>query len=300
MLEEDGNELNPSEETPKITPRQRTAATQDLKDTIPELIPVPVTSFIPGSTGGIFGVGLLAPRIMHAIDLAIEDLSPKYIPIVVKPATYLYFFIEYANPNVATGLESKMVQFAVIVMLAPTSLQDVSLMLRLPTKKITPLSLKEYLRDSFSHPYYVNDSGTPLQIRYAEIPILKQKTPGRLDNIPLSYPDFDNTPDYITTSLGPIPAAPYTNFMTGTGCTLPISVGLGGTVYFVDASPMTPWQFAPTGWSWQFGPSASPTGSTAQNVLVTYGVTGTFTVTLTASNAVGSTTLTRTNFITVP
>ena len=80
---------------------------------------------------------------------------------------------------------------------------------------------------------------------------------------------------------------------------LPATITPGGTVKFLDTSVRSPWQFAPTGWNWVFGPSASPTGSTGQNPTVTYGTTGAYTVTLTASNAAGSTAKTKTNFVIV-
>lgn len=296
----DSNELNPAGITPDLTPRQETAEIKLVKDQIPELQNIPTTSFIPRSEGaGLFGVGLLAPRPPVTQDYQTAGLSPKGIPIITQPQKYGYFFIEYPNQNVSRGLQGEMFSFAVIITLSPVTLQECSEMLRLPAKKITPLTRKQYLFDSFNHPTYLNDQNTPLQFRYAEIPVLRQRTPGRLDNIPLGYPDFDNTPDGIATQQGPTPAPPYTNFATTVGGTFPIGITAGGTAYFIDTSPMTPWQFAPTGWAWDFGATASPTGSTAQNVLVTYASTGAYTVTLTASNAAGSTTLTRTNFVTV-
>lgn len=300
LLEGDGNELNPSGYTPALTPRQETNQMQNTKDTIPELQSVPVTSFVPKTDGlGLFGVGLLAPRPPVAQEYETAGNSPKNIPIVTQPQTYLYFFIQYPNQNVARGLEGEMVSFAVIVTLNPTTLKDCSEMLRLPATRIVPLTLKEYLYGTFTHPTYTNDSGQPLEFRYAEIPILRQITPGRLDNVPLGYPDFDNTPDGIITRQGPIPAPPYTNWATGTGSTSGVTISAGGTVYFVDTTPITPWQYAPTGWAWDFGSTASPTGATSQNAMVAYGQTGSYTVSLTASNSTGSTTLTRIDFVTV-
>ncbi len=68
----------------------------------------------------------------------------------------------------------------------------------------------------------------------------------------------------------------------------------GSTVSFTDLS-----QLSPTGWSWSF-PGGSPGTSTAQNPTVTYSAAGTYSVTLTASNGLGTgTTLTRTAYITV-
>jgi PKD repeat protein len=67
----------------------------------------------------------------------------------------------------------------------------------------------------------------------------------------------------------------------------------------MDASVKNPWQFAPTGWNWVFGPSASPTGSTGKNPIAVYNHPGTYTVVMTASNASGSTTKTKINFVIV-
>lgn len=65
------------------------------------------------------------------------------------------------------------------------------------------------------------------------------------------------------------------------------------TVTFEDLStPNT------TGWSWTF-PGGVPATSTLQNPVVEYNQAGVYSVTLTASNAAGQTTLTRTNYITV-
>jgi PKD repeat protein len=65
------------------------------------------------------------------------------------------------------------------------------------------------------------------------------------------------------------------------------------TVNFSDASLNTP-----TSWSWSF-PGGVPATSTAQNPVVIYNTPGVYTVTLTATNASGSDTRTRTNYITV-
>ena len=63
------------------------------------------------------------------------------------------------------------------------------------------------------------------------------------------------------------------------------------TVSFVDASTNTP-----TSWSWNFGDGAT---STAQNPSHTYTAAGSYTVSLTATNAYGSDTATKTAYITV-
>jgi PKD repeat protein len=61
-------------------------------------------------------------------------------------------------------------------------------------------------------------------------------------------------------------------------------------VQFTDASTESP-----TSWLWDFGDS---TTSTAQNPLKTYPAAGTFTVSLTATNADGSDTETKVDYIT--
>jgi PKD repeat protein len=62
-------------------------------------------------------------------------------------------------------------------------------------------------------------------------------------------------------------------------------------VQFTDASTNSP-----TSWAWTFGDGGT---STLKNPLYTYANAGTYTVVLTATNAGGSNTLTRTNYITV-
>ena len=282
------------------TPRQEFKDIDLSKNKLPELIAVPSTSFEPNTSGaGILGVGLLKPRPQIQEIYSTDIVSPKNIPIISKPATYSYFFIKYDNMNVQIGIEGKLVSFAVVITLSPMSVKTCSELLGISNTKITPLTKTQYNDDSFSHPYYVNDSNTPLQIRYSEITILKQVTPGRLDNIPIGYPDFDSTPDGVTSRKGPIPTPPYTDFTSSTGATSSVTIIPGGTVSFRDTSVRSPWQFAPTGWTWEFGASANPTGSTAQNPTVAYGATGNYAVILTASNSAGSTTKTKNNFVIV-
>ena len=82
------------------------------------------------------------------------------------------------------------------------------------------------------------------------------------------------------------PVAPVAAF-TGspTSGTVPL------TVTFTDQS-----SGSPTSWSWSFGDGGT---STAQNPVYTYNSTGTYTVSLTATNAVGSDGETKTGYITV-
>ncbi len=55
---------------------------------------------------------------------------------------------------------------------------------------------------------------------------------------------------------------------------------------------------SPTSWQWSF-PGGSPSSSTQQNPVVTYSVPGTYSATLTVSNAAGSDTVTKNDLITV-
>ncbi|GAB6284757.1 MAG: hypothetical protein STSR0009_09570 [Methanoregula sp.] len=65
------------------------------------------------------------------------------------------------------------------------------------------------------------------------------------------------------------------------------------TVQFRDTSTL-----APTSWQWDFGDGDS-TNATEQNPVHTYAIAGTYTVSLTATNAIGSSTFSKPGFITV-
>jgi PKD repeat protein len=69
------------------------------------------------------------------------------------------------------------------------------------------------------------------------------------------------------------------------------SVATGVSVTFTDQSSN-----APTSWTWNFGDG---TTSTVQNPVKSYTTTGTYTVSLTVTNASGTNTLSKTNYITV-
>ena len=73
---------------------------------------------------------------------------------------------------------------------------------------------------------------------------------------------------------------------------LVINACKGGTVQYKNYSPNT------TSFTWSF-PGGTPSTSTAANPIVTYANGGTYSVTLTTSNANGSTTLTRSNYVNV-
>lgn len=90
-----------------------------------------------------------------------------------------------------------------------------------------------------------------------------------------------------TTTATPTPVpAPLANF-TGT----PLTGAAPLTVQFTDLSTNSP-----TSWIWNFG-DGNFTGNTTQNPTHIYTSIGTYTVTLNATNAAGSNTLSRTNYI---
>lgn len=95
---------------------------------------------------------------------------------------------------------------------------------------------------------------------------------------------YGETEDYIITiqSASTIPVA---NFSANTTNTC------SGTIIFSDLTTGNP-----TSWLWNFGDN---TTSTAQNPTHTYSAAGTYTVTLTATNALGNDVETKTNYITV-
>ena len=283
-----------------ITKKQKLQAIDVNKSTISGMNNIPVNYFDQNTLGaGLLGTGLLRPNPADVNSYETQT-NPLGKPVynTKKQNKSVYFFVEYNNAN-TTNLQAKLHSFVVIRTLSAVTVNDVKKMLGNSYKSVTALSKTQYDDNSFSHPTYLNDSNQPLQIRYAEIPIQIQRTPGRLDNVPIGSPSFDSTPDGVTTRVGPIPSPPYTDFSTATGATLSVQIIPGGTVAFKDTSVNSPWQFAPTGWVWNFGATASPTGSTGQNPIVAYGVTGTYTVTLTASNAAGSTAKTKTGFVIV-
>jgi PKD repeat protein len=90
------------------------------------------------------------------------------------------------------------------------------------------------------------------------------------------------------------PTAPVANFVAN-----PTTLSTGGTTQITDLSTN-----APTAWSWSISPAtgwsyAGGTTATSQNPQVTFTVNGTYSVTLTASNSIGSDQEIKTAYITV-
>lgn len=95
-----------------------------------------------------------------------------------------------------------------------------------------------------------------------------------------------STSNSATLTVNAVGSAPVASFSTNT-----TTICAGESVNFTDLSSNTP-----TSWLWNFGDGGM---STSKNTTYTYNVAGTYTVTLTASNAFGSDDTIRTNLIIV-
>jgi len=98
-----------------------------------------------------------------------------------------------------------------------------------------------------------------------------------------SGPNLQNTGCYLCDTL---PCPPIADFKEGK--TL---AAVGGSINFTDFS-----YGIPTSWQWSFQ-GGTPSSSTAQNPIVTYDTVGTYSVTLIVTNAAGSDTLVKSNYI---
>lgn len=111
---------------------------------------------------------------------------------------------------------------------------------------------------------------------------------------PCGTSNWGEVEDYTITITDPAGAAPVANFVADQTV-----VNEGSTVSFTDLSTNSP-----TNWAWSISPASgwAYTGGTnagSQNPQVDFTTAGTYTVSLTATNAGGSDTETKTNYITV-
>ncbi|MBI2966995.1 MAG: T9SS type A sorting domain-containing protein [Bacteroidetes bacterium] len=90
---------------------------------------------------------------------------------------------------------------------------------------------------------------------------------------------LNTTRSSLLTSDGCQPAAPPVADFTAT----PNPVYVGSAVQFTDIS-----SGYPTSWSWNFGGGGTPNTSALQNPLITFNTIGTYSVTLTATNSLGT------------
>jgi PKD repeat protein len=100
-----------------------------------------------------------------------------------------------------------------------------------------------------------------------------------------SYGEVEDYTVVINSGGGTAPVADFTAGAT--------TIYEGDSITFTDTSANNP-----TSWAWTFN-GGTPGTSSAQNPTITYNTAGTYTVALTATNAYGSDTETKTNYITV-
>jgi hypothetical protein len=267
------------------------------------LTAVQATMIVPDTQGkGLLGIGYLKPLPVVATEYVPTTNSkgnPVYSQTTVQ--TYSIFFAQYENAYIISG-DDKLYSFVVVRTLNPITSSDCATQLGMKQENVFGLTLTEYENNSFEHPLYTTIENTPLYFRYLDVPVMIQTVPGRLDNVPIGAPNFPLTPSGVRTQQGMLPQPPYPDFSTYYGQTGGTAISLGGTVGFLDLSVRIPTTVQPTSWLWDFGGTgacAGPTGATAQNPLVEFGVTGSYTVTLTATNANGSSSIEKTNFVTV-
>lgn len=267
------------------------------------LISVQATMVEPNSQGlGLLGIGLLKPLPAVGVSYFPETNSkgnPIYSQALIQ--TFSLFFAQYENAYVPPG-DEKLFSFVIVRTLNPISLSECAVQLGMKQSNVYGLTPAQYQTGTFQHPVYTDMENFPLTFNYTEVSVIFQTVPGRLDNVPIGAPNFPLTPTKASFQQGMLPMPPYPNFSTYFGQTGATAISLGGTVGFLDLSLRIPTTVQPTSWSWSFGGTgacAGPTGATAQNPLVSFGATGNYTVSLTASNSVGSQTITKNNFVTV-
>lgn len=124
-----------------------------------------------------------------------------------------------------------------------------------------------------------------------------------------NFMDYSNCPNMFTTQqanyMNGVLSGVRSSLLSSPGCNSAAqaptadftanktTVCVGQTVDFTDAS-----SGVPTTWAWTFT-GGTPSSSTAQNPTVTYNTAGTYTVSLTVTNATGTDSETKTNYITV-
>jgi len=279
---------------------------QNLKITKTELAKLGLTSvqstmIEPNTQGsGLLGIGYLKPLPDVPTDyqpVTNSKGNPVYSKTTVQ--TYSIFFAQYENTYIPAG-DEKLYSFVAVRTLNPITSSDCATQLGMKQSNVYGLTLSQYETGTFEHPVYLNQNREPLTFNFTDIPVMLQTVPGRLDNAPIGAPNFPLTPNRIASQIGMLPQPPYPNFTTSYGQTGGTAISPGGTVGFRDASLMVPTTVQPTSWDWYFGPSASPTGSTAQNPSsITYGSIGSFSVKLTAYNSNGYNSITKQNFVIV-
>lgn len=131
--------------------------------------------------------------------------------------------------------------------------------------------------------------GVPAAFVGQNPPVVNYATPGTytvtLTVSNASGNDSETKTNYIVVNNCPPPVA---DFMAN-----PTDACVGEQVFFMDLSTNSP-----TSWSWTF-PGGAPNASPLNNPSVTYAAPGVYDVSLTATNAYGSGSITKTNYITI-
>lgn len=258
---------------------------------------------VPGTQGaGLLGIGLLKPLPVTPTDY-VPIINTKGNPVYSKTTvqTYSLFFAQYENTYIPAG-DEKLYSFVIVRTLNPISASECAVQLGMKQANVYGLTTTQYETGSFQHPIYTDMENFPLSFMYTEVPVILQTVPGRLDNVPIGAPNFPLTPTKASYQQGMLPMPPYPNFSTYYGQTGGTAISAGGTVGFLDLSLRVPTTVQPTSVVWDFGGTgacAGSTGATAQNPLVSFSIAGSYTVTLTATNANGTSSITKTNFVTV-
>ncbi len=267
------------------------------------LTAVQATMLEPNTQGaGLIGIGILKPLPVISSEF-ISETNSKGNPVVSLETIKIYnlFFAQYENTYIPKG-DEKLYSFVVVKTLNPISSSECAVQLGMKQNNVKGISLDEYESGSFQHPVYLNQNNQPLTFRYKEVPVIVQITPGRLDNVPIGSPNFLLTPNYIANRQGLLPHPPYPDFITSGGQRGGTAIFIGESVRFLDASLEIPTSVRPTSWLWDFGgigACAGLTGATSQNPLISFGLTGSYTVTLTATNSNGSSSIIKPNFVIV-
>jgi len=102
------------------------------------------------------------------------------------------------------------------------------------------------------------------------------------------FNDLGEVEDYTVVISQPVPQPPVADFVANV-----YTITEGQSIDFSDISAN-----APTSWSWSF-PGAATTSSSLQNPVITYNTAGTYDVSLTVSNAKGTSSLTKPGIINV-
>jgi uncharacterized repeat protein (TIGR02543 family) len=219
------------------------------------------------------------PAILGIEDMA--DMTPYYHTSSDTASTLnMTYFTNFVKATVGTAAHLAILDDGALIADFTAS----------PTSGAVPLIV--YFTDQSSNGptswEWTFEGGTP-SASTAQNPTVTYNTAGNYDVTLIatnsSGSDTEIKVDYITSWVLQPPVAEFSASST--------SISVGDSVTFTDESLN-----APTSWDWTFA-GGTPGSSTAQDPTITYNTAGTYTVTLTATNAHGSDTETKTGYINV-